>query len=167
MPQLLARIGRFSARHRLVVLALWLAAFAILSGVVASAGTSGGPSTTSIPSTQASKALDIVQQKFPGTQTDRKTLTLVLETHGGAKVTDPSTKAEVTRILTQAAAIPQVSSVSNPFDARKPFLSDGQNDCRVDTDLPGRDRGQPAAGVRRCRRPGREGADRCHGRGRR
>ncbi|WP_405068996.1 MMPL family transporter [Kribbella sp. NBC_01510] len=123
MPQLLARIGRFSARHRLVVVALWLAAFAILTGVVASAGTSGGSSATSIPSTQASKALDIVQQKFPGTQTDRKTLTLVLETHGGAKVTDPSTKAEVTRILTQAAAIPQVSSVSNPFDAQKPFLS--------------------------------------------
>ena len=121
------RIGRPSTRHGLVVVALWLVPSR--SSPVSShrrARPAAG-SATSIPSTQASKALDIVQQKFPGTQTDRKTLTLVLETHGGAKVTDPSTKAEVTRILTQAAAIPQVSSVSNPFDAQKPFLSADEN----------------------------------------
>ena len=123
MPQLLARIGRFSARHRLIVVAMWLAAFAILTGVVASAGSSDASSTPSIPSTQASKALDIVQQKFPGTQTGAKTLTLVLETHGTAKATDPATKAEITQILAQAATIPHVSAVSNPFDAQKPFVS--------------------------------------------
>jgi RND superfamily putative drug exporter len=123
MPQLLARIGRFSARHRLVVIAIWLAAFAILTGVVASSSSSDSATTTSIPSTSASKALDIVQQKFPGTQTSEKTLTLVLQTHGTAKVTDPAAKAEITRILAEAAKIPQVSAVSDPFDAQKPFVS--------------------------------------------
>jgi RND superfamily putative drug exporter len=123
MPQLLARIGRFSARHRLVVIAIWLAAFAILTGVVASASSSDSTSTTSIPSTSASKALDIVHQKFPGTQTSEKTLTLVLQTHGTARVTDPAVKAEITRTLDQAAKLPQVSAASNPFDPQKPFVS--------------------------------------------
>ncbi|TCC08379.1 MMPL family transporter [Kribbella soli] len=123
MPQLLARIGRFSARHRLVVVAIWLAGFAILTGVVASAGASGSTATTSIPSTQASKALAVVQQKFPGTQSNEKTLTLVLEARGATKVTDPVAKAEITRILDRAAALSQVSSVSNPFDPKHPFVS--------------------------------------------
>lgn len=123
MPQLLARIGRFSARHRLVVVAIWLAAFAILTGVVASAGSSSSTATTSIPSTQASKALAIVQQKFPGTQNSEKTLTLVLETRGATKVTDPTAKAEITQVLDRAAGLSQVSAVSNPFDPKHPFVS--------------------------------------------
>ncbi|TCO22293.1 RND superfamily putative drug exporter [Kribbella steppae] len=123
MPQLLARIGRFSARHRLVVIAIWLAAFAILTGVVASSSASDSASTTSIPSTSASKALDIVHQKFPGTQSSAKTLTLVLQTRGTAKVTDPAVKPEIVRILTQAATIPQVNAVSNPFDPQQPSVS--------------------------------------------
>ncbi|WP_432889970.1 MMPL family transporter [Kribbella sp. CA-245084] len=122
MPQLLARIGRFSARHRLVVVAIWLAVFAGLTVVVASAGSSSSTSSASIPSTQASKALAIVQQKFPGTSSDTKTLTLVLETHR-AKVTDAPVKAEITRILAHAATLPNVSTVSNPFDPQKPAVS--------------------------------------------
>lgn len=123
MPQLLARIGRFSARHRLVVVAIWLAAFAILTGVVASAGSSASTATTSIPSTEASKALAVVQQKFPGAQSDEKTLTLVLETRGTTKVTDPATRTEITQVLDRAAALPQVRSVSDPFDPKHPFVS--------------------------------------------
>jgi RND superfamily putative drug exporter len=126
MPQLLAKIGLFSGRHRLIVIGAWLAVFAFLAAIAAtSSNTDASATDGSIPSTQASKALDVVHQKFPNVATDtaNKTLQLVLETHGTAKVTDAATSADIAQILAKASAIPNVSTVSNPLDPKTPFVS--------------------------------------------
>ena len=126
MPQFLAKIGAFSARHRLIVIAAWLVVFAALTGIVATSSSSANASGGSMPSTPASQALEVTHQKFPATAANGTTtpsLQLVLETRGTAKVTDAPVAADIAAILRQAAALPQVSSVSNPFDPARPYVS--------------------------------------------
>lgn len=125
MPHVLAKIGLFSGRHRLIVIGAWLAVFAFLAAIAAtSANTDASATDGSIPSTQASQALDLVHEKFPNAAaSESKTLQLVLETQGTAKVTDAATSADITRILGQAASLPNVSAVSNPLDPQTPYIS--------------------------------------------
>ncbi|GAA0980453.1 MMPL family transporter [Acrocarpospora macrocephala] len=128
MPHLLAMVGRFSARHPVIVIAAWLVAFAALTGITAtSSNSTGGTASVSMPSTPASEAFDIVHEKFPskggGRDTTGKTLQLVLQTRGNAKVTDTDTAARLARILAKAESIPHVSDVSDPLDRAHPFIS--------------------------------------------
>ncbi|ALE05749.1 RND transporter [Arthrobacter sp. ERGS1:01] len=124
MPNFLAAIGRFSARHRLIIIGAWLVIFAVFTGITATSADMSG-STGSMPSTSASKALATVQQKFPGVNSTAgtKTLQLVIETHGTAKVSDAATKTDIEAVLAQAKSLPHVKTVSDPFDAQAPFVS--------------------------------------------
>ncbi|WIB71185.1 MMPL family transporter [Curtobacterium sp. MCBD17_026] len=125
MPKVLAAIGRFSARHRLIIVAAWLVIFAALTAVTAT-GMNTDATGSAGNDTPAAKALTTVQNKFDvgsSNNGDAKTLQLVLETRGGAKVTDQATAAEIAQVLTDAKSLPHVKSVSDPFDQQTPMVS--------------------------------------------
>lgn len=124
MPKVLAAIGRFSARHRLIVVAAWLVIFAAFTAITAS-GMNTDATGSAGNDTPAAKALTTVNEKFDvGTgSSGGKTLKLVLETRGDAKVTDAAVTTELRSVLHDAAALPHVKSVSDPFDQRSPMVS--------------------------------------------
>lgn len=122
MSTFLSQLGRFSARHRLLVIGVWIAIFAALGGVIAVNGM-GENAEDTIPSTQASTALEVMSDEFPGAEAPRhSTLQLVFAVDEGA-VTDADTEAQISGVLAQASGLPGVESVSDPFDASSPFVS--------------------------------------------
>ncbi|MFB2554398.1 MMPL family transporter [Herbiconiux liangxiaofengii] len=126
MSTFLAKIGRFSARHRLVVVGAWLLIFAALIGtlVVGSNSGSSGEATTSVPDSPASQALERMNEEFPssGEAAAGQTLQLVFQPESG-NVADPATAAEITSVLSEASSLPGAQSVSDPFDATRPYVS--------------------------------------------
>ncbi|MFB2580026.1 MMPL family transporter [Herbiconiux sp. P15] len=126
MSTFLAKVGRFSARHRLVVVGAWLLIFAALIGtlVVGSNSGSSGEATTSIPDSPASQALERMDEEFPtaGEAAAGQTLQLVFQPESG-DVADPATSAEIATVLSEASGLPGVESVSDPFDATRPYVS--------------------------------------------
>ena len=122
MSTYLSRLGRFSARHRLVVVFAWLALFAGLTGILTANG-GGENSADTIPDSRASQALDLMNEEFPSAAPPAGgTLQLVFHPDGAA-VTDPAVAAEMSDLLAQAAQLPGVEAVSNPFDSERPFIS--------------------------------------------
>ncbi|WP_309070646.1 MMPL family transporter [Arthrobacter sp.] len=129
MSTFLSRLGRFSARHRLIVIGAWLLIFASLIGL--SAGGSGGSEPEaaagqSASDTEAARTLDRVKEEFPtmgGDSGPADTLQLVFEAPDGAAVTDPVTAEAIAGMLTRAAELPGVSEVSNPLDPAAPYIS--------------------------------------------
>lgn len=79
--------------------------------------------TDSIPDSPASQALDRMNDEFPssGDAAD-DTLQLVFQPDGG-DASDPAVAARIADVLNDAAALPGVESVSNPFDPARPYVS--------------------------------------------
>jgi RND superfamily putative drug exporter len=123
MSTFLARLGRFSARHRLVVVIVWIAIFAGFSGVLAVNG-SGESADDSIPDSRASQALQLMDREFPsaGKVDGSQALQLVFHPEAGA-VTDPAVAAQIEGVLDQAGALPGLQSLTDPLDTADPYIS--------------------------------------------
>jgi RND superfamily putative drug exporter len=118
----LSRLGRLSARHRWVVVVSWLAVFAGLTGILTVNG-AGESAPSTIPGSQASRALERMNEEFPSTgEQSGAALQLVFAPSAGS-VTDPPVAAEISEVLAEAADLPGVESVSDPFDAAQPYVS--------------------------------------------
>ncbi|MBT2480508.1 MMPL family transporter [Streptomyces sp. ISL-94] len=120
MATFLYRLGRGAFRRRRFVALVWVALlFAAGFGAAsASAPTSG---SFSIPGTEAQKAFDLLEQRFPGMSADGATARIVIKAPAGAKVTDPGPKAEVEKIVEGLKSGPgkdQVSSVADPYQTQ-------------------------------------------------
>ncbi|MGY4859595.1 MMPL family transporter [Cryobacterium sp. AP23] len=128
MSAFLAQVGRFSARHRLVVIGAWLLIFAALIGalVVGSNNGSTEEATVSIPDSPASQALERMNDKFPTAESAGSALQLVFQPSAGA-VSDPAVAEEIADVLSDAAALPGVESVTDPFDPARPYVSADQS----------------------------------------
>jgi RND superfamily putative drug exporter len=129
MSKFLSEVGRFSARHRLVVFGAWIIIFASLIGAFIVGGNVGSPAatSTSIPDSPASQALERMDDEFPSTgEAAGPTLQLVFQPDGG-NVSDAAVAAEITSYLGDAASLPEVVSVSDPFDATRPYVSEDQS----------------------------------------
>jgi RND superfamily putative drug exporter len=127
MPFVLAWIGRFSARHRIVVVSAWLFALFALTGVLAGAGSSdGGTATPSMPDTRAGAAMTVMAEKFPASghaDAAPPNLKLVLRSADGSSVTDPDVRDEIDAVLASATHSAGVIAVGDPFDAQNPTVS--------------------------------------------
>ena len=133
MSLFLSRLGRFSARHRLIVAGVWLLIFATFTGIL-TAGILTPKDTEaaeqSVSQTDASRTLDRVDEEFPAmgnTPEGADTLQLVFEAPDGGAVTDPATAKAIDSMLDRAADLPGVSAVSDPLDPTAPYISADQS----------------------------------------
>ncbi|AYJ52096.1 MMPL family transporter [Rhodococcus sp. P1Y] len=127
MPKRLAWIGLFSARHRILVVVAWVAALLVLTGILAFGTSSSTESAApSAPETRAGQAMTMVADKFPapdGAAKDRGSLQLVLQTTNGEAITAPTMRDQVDAVLSSAAGVDGLQSLSDPFDPSSPYVS--------------------------------------------
>ncbi|MGH3204182.1 MAG: MMPL family transporter [Streptosporangiaceae bacterium] len=117
MSNYLYRLARFAFRRRRLVLAAWLvAAIAAIAIAVASGGKTNDSFT--IPGTEAQNAAQVLAARLPAFSGGQSTV--VFATAGGsAKVTDPAARAAIETAMSKLRAVPQVSAVVDPFQARQ------------------------------------------------
>ncbi|WP_309093714.1 MMPL family transporter [Streptomyces sp.] len=117
MATFLYKIGRFSFRRRHFVALIWVALLT-LAGVGAAGAPTAGNSSFSIPGTEAQKAFDLLEQRFPGTSADGATARVVFKAPSGEKMTDPGNKATVRETVKELADGSEVARVTDPYQAK-------------------------------------------------
>ncbi len=115
MATFLYKLGRSAFRRRKLVLLLWVALLA-LAGVGAASASTATSSSFSIPGTEAQKAFDLLEERFPGASPDGATARVVFKAPNGEKMTLADNKAEVSKTVADLrAGSDQVARVSDPF----------------------------------------------------
>ncbi|MCE0539737.1 MMPL family transporter [Kineosporia rhizophila] len=124
MARLLYRLGVFCARRRPLVFAIWLLA-AVGLGVGAATGNQFSDGGFSMPGSESSRALDRMETHFPAAQESEDTgsLQLTLTNRTDSPIGVGANRRAVEQILEQAAGLPNVAAVSDPFDRQMPYVS--------------------------------------------
>ncbi|WP_371662767.1 MMPL family transporter [Streptomyces sp. NBC_00280] len=110
----MAVLARWCVRHRLVVVLIWLAAFA---GVTAAAAVAGSAYSNDyeVPGTESGRATQLLEKGFSGLGGD--TDTVVWHTASGT-VRAADVEQTMTRTLDRIADLPSVASVVSPYEGR-------------------------------------------------
>ncbi|MBV7669266.1 MMPL family transporter [Streptomyces halstedii] len=117
MATFLYKVGRFAFRRRWYVALVWAALLGLVGFGAASASTATS-SSFSIPGTEAQKAFDLLEERFPGGSADGATARVVFKAPDGQKMTDADNKAEVQKIVGRLeAGSDQIASVADPYEA--------------------------------------------------
>ncbi|MGI5455526.1 MMPL family transporter [Streptomyces sp. CA-249302] len=114
MATFLYKLGRFAFRRRHFVALFWVALLT-LAGVAAAGAPAAGSTSFSIPGTEAQKAFDLLDQRFPGSSSDGATARVVFKAPAGEKMTDADNKATVEKTVKELADGSEVTSVADPF----------------------------------------------------
>ncbi|NEE16407.1 MMPL family transporter [Streptomyces sp. SID7499] len=117
MATFLYKLGRLSFRRRHFVALIWVALLT-LAGVGAASAPAAGNSSFSIPGTEAQKAFDLLEQRFPGTSADGATARVVFKAPNGEKMTDPGNKATVQDTVKELSDGSEVVRVTDPYQAK-------------------------------------------------
>ncbi|MFJ2416247.1 MMPL family transporter [Streptomyces brevispora] len=118
MATFLYKLGRLAFRRRRYVALIWVALLA-LAGVGAASASTATSSSFSIPGTEAQKAFDLLEQRFPAASADGATARIVFKAPEGQKMTDPANKADVKKIAGQLkSGSQQVAAVVDPYDGK-------------------------------------------------
>ncbi|MFI8220170.1 MMPL family transporter [Streptomyces sp. NPDC085932] len=117
MATFLYKLGRLSFRRRHLVALIWVALLT-LAGVGAAGAPAAGNSSFSIPGTEAQKAFDLLEQRFPGTSADGATARVVFKAPSGEKMTDPGNKATVRETVKELSDGSEVARVTDPYQAK-------------------------------------------------
>ncbi|MFJ3444798.1 MMPL family transporter [Streptomyces sp. NPDC086081] len=117
MATFLYKLGRLSFRRRHVIALIWVALLT-LAGVGAAGAPAAGNSSFSIPGTEAQKAFDLLEQRFPGTSADGATARVVFKAPSGEKMTDPGNKATVRETVKELSDGSEVARVTDPYQAK-------------------------------------------------
>lgn len=117
MATFLYKLGRFAFRRRLYVAFAWVAllVLAIVGAVSASKSTSD---SFSIPGTEAQKAFDLMEQRFPDASANGASARVVFTAPGGQKVNVGKEKAAVEDVVKELKSGKQVSSVADPYESK-------------------------------------------------
>ncbi|MGW1161946.1 MMPL family transporter [Streptomyces sp. NPDC002519] len=116
MATFLYKLGRLAFRRRHFVALIWVALLT-LAGVGAASAPVAGSSSFSIPGTEAQRAFDLLEQRFPGMSADGATARVVFQAPDGEKVTAKDNKAVVERTVKDLRDGSEVTSVADPFVA--------------------------------------------------
>ncbi|WP_329282947.1 MMPL family transporter [Streptomyces sp. NBC_01451] len=114
MATFLYKLGRLAFRRRHFVALIWVALLT-LAGVGAASAPAAGTTSFSIPGTEAQKAFDLLEQRFPGASADGATGRMVFKAPEGQKMTDAANKATVEKTVRQLGDGSEVVSVTDPF----------------------------------------------------
>ncbi|MBB4948453.1 RND superfamily putative drug exporter [Kitasatospora gansuensis] len=100
-------------------------ALLVLAGVAAANAPTAVDSSFSIPGTEAQKAFDLLDQRFPGMNADGATARVVFKAGAGGTVRDAGTKEKIEKTVAELkSSSPQVDSASDPF-TEKTVSEDG------------------------------------------
>ncbi|MFJ4515865.1 MMPL family transporter [Streptomyces sp. NPDC088816] len=116
MATFLYRLGRLAFRRRHFVALAWLVLLT-LAGVGAASAPAAGNTSFSIPGTEAQKAFDLLEQRFPGASADGATARVVFKAPSGEKMTDAGNKATVEKTVEELSSGSEVASVADPYTA--------------------------------------------------
>ncbi|MBT2394227.1 MMPL family transporter [Streptomyces sp. ISL-1] len=118
MATFLYKLGRSAFRRRRLVALLWVALLA-LAGVGAASASTATSSSFSIPGTEAQKAFDLLEERFPGVSADGATARVVFKAPAGGKMTDAANKAEVNEAVAALKdGSDQIGSVTDPYTGK-------------------------------------------------
>ncbi|WP_406476823.1 MMPL family transporter [Streptomyces sp. NBC_01615] len=117
MATFLYKLGRLAFRRRHFVALIWVALLT-LAGVGAASAPTAGSSSFSIPGTEAQKAFDLLEQRFPGMSADGATARVVFKAPSGEKMADKDNKAAVEKTVKALGDGSEVTSVTDPFKAK-------------------------------------------------
>ncbi|MFD8419873.1 MMPL family transporter [Streptomyces sp. NPDC059466] len=117
MATFLYKLGRLAFRRRHFVALIWVALLT-LAGVGAANAPAAGASSFSIPGTEAQKAFDLLEQRFPGMSADGATARVVFKAPTGEKMADKANRATVEKTVKALEDGSEVTSVTDPFKAK-------------------------------------------------
>ncbi|MFF4247592.1 MMPL family transporter [Streptomyces sp. NPDC001822] len=118
MATFLYKLGRLAFRRRRYVALVWVALLA-LAGFGAASASTATSSSFSIPGTEAQRAFDLLEKRFPGGSADGATARVVFKAPEGEKVTASANKAEIKDIVGELkSGSDQIASVADPFAAK-------------------------------------------------
>jgi putative drug exporter of the RND superfamily len=112
MSSVLYRLGRWCFARRRYVLAAWLVVIAALA-VVAVAVKQPANNSFAVPGTESQRALDLLDQKFPGTGGAQAQV--VFSVPAGTSLTAPTEHQAVEATVAQLRRLPQVVDVLDPY----------------------------------------------------
>ena len=117
MATFLNKLGRFAFRRRHFVALLWVALLT-LAGVGAAQAPTAGSASFSIPGTEAQKAFDLLEDRFPGASPDGATARVVFQAPDGEKITASDNRAAVQEAVKELGTGSEVASVVDPFKVK-------------------------------------------------
>ncbi|MFF9776141.1 MMPL family transporter [Streptomyces sp. NPDC013978] len=117
MATFLYKLGRLAFRRRHFAALIWVVLLT-LAGVGAASAPAAGSSSFSIPGTEAQKAFDLLEQRYPGMSADGATARVVFKAPEGEKMADAANKAIVEKTVAELGDGSEVASVSDPYTTR-------------------------------------------------
>lgn len=118
MATFLYKLGRLAFRRRRFVALIWVALLAV-AGVGAATSASPAADSFSVPGTEAQRAFDLLDQRFPGGNADGATARVVFQAPKGETMKDPANKAAVERTVhALKSGSEQVDRVADPYAAK-------------------------------------------------
>ncbi len=119
---LLAGITRAIARHPWRAIGIWVL---VIAAIGVASNTLGGAlqNNFSIPNSDAQKATDLLQKRFPARAGD--SATIVFHTNG--KLTDPAAKQAVAAALAAATKVSHVTGAGDPYTSENGQISESGN----------------------------------------
>jgi putative drug exporter of the RND superfamily len=111
----LSALARWCYRHRLIVVLIWLGALVGL-GIASSAAGTKTSNSFSLPGSESTKALELLQKSLPAQS--GASATVVWQTGEGKNVQDPAVKQRMTDTLGVLGKLPSVAGVTSPYGER-------------------------------------------------
>ncbi|MFJ8045547.1 MMPL family transporter [Kitasatospora sp. NPDC096147] len=117
MATFLYRLGRWSFDRRKWVTLIWVAVLAV-AGVLAAKAPAAPDDGFAMPGTEAQRAFDLMNERFPGGHADGAQARLVFVAPDGQKITAGPAKEAVDRTVAELAHAEQVTGAVDPFQAK-------------------------------------------------
>ncbi|MFE4519179.1 MMPL family transporter, partial [Kitasatospora sp. NPDC056783] len=124
MATFLYRLGRWTFVRRRLVTFLWVAVLAAV-GVLAAKAPAAPDDGFAMPGTEAQKAFDLMNERFPGGHADGASARIVFVAPSGQKITAAPNQQVVERTVDEVAKSEQVTGAVNPFKMQGAVSQDG------------------------------------------